>query len=138
MRTLEAAALGAVSNASASVLRGKFECLGNHERKTNHNHHYHQPDPQFGISRNGKTWVAIWINNQPTTAYATATLYTLRRLNFAKRDPDSSKRRKMHPVDSRVKDIALMHEHVGLGNTRILARAPGGVALRCLGKSVRV
>ena len=23
---------------------------------------------QFGISKNGNTWVAIWINNQPTTA----------------------------------------------------------------------
>src|SRR5437764_14818165 len=39
---------------------------------------------QWGISKNGKTWVAIWIRSQATTPYATATLYTLRRFNSPK------------------------------------------------------
>src|SRR4029453_4629685 len=40
---------------------------------------------QFGISKNGKTWVAIWISNHETIAYATATLQTLRRFSSAKK-----------------------------------------------------
>jgi hypothetical protein len=47
-----------------------------------------------------------------------------------KRIPASSKRRKVHPVALRVKEIALMRDIVVPRNTGIPACAPSGVALR--------
>src|SRR2546423_13638089 len=61
-----------------------------------------------------------------------------------KRIPASSKRRKMHLVGVRVKEIALMREHAispsgrDRSETDIPARAPSEVALRCRAQSLRI
>jgi len=52
--------------------------------------------------------------------------------------PDSSKRRKVHPVDGMVKKIARARDIIVRGNTGIPACAPSGVSLRCRGMRARV
>src|SRR4029453_16549716 len=76
---------------------------------------------QFEISRNGNTCVATWINSQPTTAYATATLYTLRRFSSAKMSPA------LHPSP-----LAATQSHVQL----LLSLHPSGRAQHELPKAL--
>src|SRR5205809_115397 len=77
---------------------------------------------QFGISKNGNTWVATCTNSQPTLAYATATLpeQPKRFALLAKREMNDGKRIGAHillrgKVGELIEDFTGFPHATGLG-----------------------